>query len=158
MVDLKLLPTIPEYFQKEVDPTIDLLETHSIPCPFHGEVSGKSFTYSLELDTWRCWGQCKCGGSVIDLHRLHLRLATKEEAEKSLINKYNLRSKMIPKFSVPEPPEVQQSYIDSQFFYNKALRLAKTPEQWIELDYVLSQHPIDSEKLRQYCELNKPSY
>ena len=61
------LPSIPAYYQTYVDPKVNLENTPSIPCTFHNEVSGKSFSYSNTLNVWRCWGACHCGGDVIDL-------------------------------------------------------------------------------------------
>jgi hypothetical protein len=36
-------------------------------CPIHGEQKGHSFTINEKKQTWRCFGKCQTGGSVIDL-------------------------------------------------------------------------------------------
>ena len=84
------LPTIPQYFKEHVDRDIDLATTPSIPCPFHNEVHGRSFSFSAQLGVWRCFGQCHCGGDVIDLHRLNHHLKSRREAEKSLCAMYGV--------------------------------------------------------------------
>lgn len=36
-------------------------------CPIHNEQKGHSFTINEKKQTWRCFGKCQTGGSVIDL-------------------------------------------------------------------------------------------
>ena len=69
------LITIPAYFKQFVNSDINLVETPKLRCPFHKEEQGQSFSYSQEKNTWRCFGACKAGGDVIDMHKLNYRLA-----------------------------------------------------------------------------------
>ena len=91
-------PSVPQYFKQYVDSKVDLDVTPSIPCPFHHEVNGKSFTYSKQLGVWRCWGACHCGGNVVDLHKLNYRIKSRAEAEESLCRLLGI--KMEVKFSI----------------------------------------------------------
>ena len=75
--------TIPEYFSKYIDASIDLEKTPKICCPFHDEDT-PSFSYSADRGVWRCFGACKTGGDVYDLHRKNKHFKTKEEAIKDL--------------------------------------------------------------------------
>lgn len=144
------LPSIPDYFKRYVDPKVDLNETPSIPCPFHNEVNGKSFSYSRQLNIWRCFGACHCGGDVVDLHRLNYRFRTKEEAKKSLYRDYGINVVPNPSFQKEEvfvdPKEVFRRHV-----YGTAVRLAKNRDDWLELDYIVSKVPYDVEELVDFC-------
>ena len=157
MLDKSCLPSIPDYYRKEIDPKVNLLETPSIPCQFHHEVSGKSFSYSLEKDVWRCWGQCQCGGDVIDLHKLHMRMRTRKEAEESLIKRYNLQKHIMYDFKEIPIPEVSETAVELNRLYNRAVDLAAKADikVWLELDYVMSQQPLSASLLKTFCETHE---
>lgn len=139
------LPTIPEYMQKHVDPNIDLITRPNIPCPFHHEEHGQSFTYSPVRQRFRCWGKCHTGGDVIALHKLHMHLRSYDEAKVSLYTLYGVKPDT-PTF-IREEVKVNQADIDYRIAYARALRVATTPEDYIELDYVMSLYPPDTEML-----------
>lgn len=145
------LPSIPAYFKEHVDVTIDLEKTPSIPCPFHDEKSGKSFSYSRNLNIWRCFGACHCGGDVVDLHKLNMRIKSRKEAEKSICKIYGLNYNEIPDFSSKKEVEVNPHDVRKRRAYACAVRLAKTPDDWIELDYILSKVPYDVKELEVFC-------
>jgi hypothetical protein len=42
----------------------------TIPCPLHNERNGRAFSYDLDRQKWKCWGQCGQHGDVIDLVRI----------------------------------------------------------------------------------------
>lgn len=136
------LPTVPEYFKAYVDPTIDLDITHNIPCPFHHEKSGKSFTYSPEKQIWRCWGACHTGGGIIELHQLNYKIRTKEDAKRSLYKLLGMEEELLPKFEKQEV-HVDETDVKRRVAYAKALKCATTPDDWLKLDYILSQVPYD---------------
>ena len=153
MYDLDDIISVPEYYQKMVDPGVDLNVEHSIPCKFHGETTGKSFSYSPEKKVWRCWGKCHCGGKVVELHKLNYHLKTEEEARASLIKVLGLAPEdNTPTFEKKAPPKVSEETVKKNVLIAKAERIAKTPDDWIELDYIMSQHPVDVTQLEIYCE------
>lgn len=144
------LPTIQEYFKAHVDSNIDLDKTPSIPCPFHDEKTGKSFSFSRNLNVWRCFGQCHCGGSVVDLHQLNHRIKTRKEAEKSLYALYEIPYNDVLSFD-KEEVKVNDTDVHRRRVYATAVCLAKGPADWLELDYILSKVPYDVKELEVFC-------
>ena len=149
-VDLSKLPSIPQYFKQYVDPHIDLDTTPHIPCPFHNEVSGKSFSYSKDLGIWKCFGACHAGGSIIELHQHNMKMHSKEEALKSLCNLYGVPMETLPTFELPTF-EVDMKDVYRRRAYSLACKLAKNPDDWVELDYILSKYPYDVHELEIFC-------
>ena len=143
--------TIPEYYKKYIDSAVDLSTTKNIACPFHHEQTGKSFTYSPDLGKWRCWGACHTGGDIIDLHKMNYHLHTRKEAYESLCNLIGHIELLTPTFQL-EKPHVDETYVERNVLYNKAVRLATNPTSWIELDYILSKVPFDLEDLKNFIQ------
>lgn len=142
------LPTIPEYFQRFVNKNVDLETETSIPCPFHHEQKGKSFTYSPSKGIFRCWGACHTGGDVYELHRLNFRLRTKAEAKKSLNLIYGIDEM---EFSMEKPEvHVRESVVNEKVLYGKALRCARTITDKVELVQIMSVVPVDIAQLENY--------
>ena len=140
------LPSIPEYFARFIDSSIDLNQTPKICCPFHKEDT-PSFSYSADKGVWRCFGACKTGGDVIAMHRVNFKLRSREEAEKSL---YKLLGYQAPKGSglhQRDPPVANESQVRAKTSYANALLVARSPDDWDELDYIMSQYPPDIDKL-----------
>lgn len=146
------LPTIPEYFKKYVNQNIDLDVENAIACPFHHEEHGKSFTYSPDKKIFRCWGACHTGGDVIMLHKLNYKFATKDEAKKSLYSMYDIEDK--PSFE-KEEVHVNPEEVSRRAAYANAVRVAKTPEDWIALDYIMSMSPVDVKRLETFTASRK---
>ena len=144
------LPSIPQYFKEYVDSNIDLDKTPSIPCPFHNEKSGKSFSYSRNLNIWRCFGQCHRGGSVVDLHQLNHGIKSRKEAEKALYALYELPYNETLSFE-KEEVKVNENDVHRRRVYATAVDIAKTPDDWDELDYILSKVPYDVKELEVFC-------
>lgn len=144
------LPSIPMYYKQYVDPKVNLDETPSQPCPFHNEVSGKSFSYSRDLGIWRCFGACHCGGDVIDLHKINYRYKSRKEAETALYKLYGISLQEEISFE-KEEVEVNEADVHRRRVYGTALRLATTPDDWEELDYVVSKVPYDVKELETFC-------
>ena len=144
------LPSIPQYYRDHVDPKVDLNVTPSQPCPFHNETEGKSFSYSRQLNMWRCFGKCHCGGGVIELHKLNYHLKTIQEAEKSLCSIYGIDFKEELSFEIEEI-QVDEKDVYRRRAYALAVELAKEPSDWIELDYILSKVPYDVRELEVFC-------
>jgi hypothetical protein len=148
--ELDRLPTIPEYYKERVDPNVDLETEPYQPCPFHNETTGKSLSYSKQLGIFRCFGKCHCGGDVIDMHRLNYRLKSREEAKRSLYSLYNISFEDTISFE-KEEVEVDEKDVHRRRAYSLSLKLAQTPDDWIELDYILSKVPYDVKELEVFC-------
>lgn len=145
------LPTIPEYFKEHVDSSIDLIVTPHCACPFHGEVNGKSFSYKVDGNIWSCFGACHViGGDLVALHKLNYKLATREEAEASLYAMYNVKRDYVKDFK-KKRPEVNENDVHRRRVYALALKCAKTPDDWLALDYILSKVPYDVKELETFC-------
>ena len=144
------LPTIPDYYKKFVDPAVDLNLVKSLPCPFHREKTGKSFSYSKELGVWRCWGQCHCGGDVIDLHNLNYGFKSRDKAKESLFKLYDIKMEETLTFE-QEEVEVNPKDVYRRRVYSLAVQLATEPDSWLELDYILSKVPYDVRELEVFC-------
>lgn len=144
------LPSIPDYFKSYVDDNTDLNITPHIPCPFHNETTGQSFSYSSERNIWRCFGACHCGGDVVDLHRLNYKLRNRNEAEKSLCRLLGVSFVKKPVFKV-ESVEIDEEDVHRRSVYVNALNVARTPDDWVELDYILSKVPYDVAELELFC-------
>lgn len=148
--DLSRFPTIPQYYKEYVDPNTDLELEPTQPCVFHEEKHGRSFSYSKRLNIWRCFGQCHCGGDVIDLHRLNYRLKSREEAKKSLCSILGLQITEVISFDKKEI-KVDMKDVHRRRVYALALSLAKEPDDWLELDYIMSKVPYDVHELEIFC-------
>lgn len=142
------LPSIPDYYKKYVDKTVDLNEAPHQPCPFHGETHGKSFSYKDGI--WSCFGACHVyGADVVELHRRNYKINSRDEAELSLRKLYGLPLKMVPTFKSKEV-EVDDNQVHRKALYNQALRIANDADSWIELDYILSKVPYDTDELEMF--------
>lgn len=144
------LPSIPAYFKTYVDPNIDLEVTPQLPCPFHEEKSGKSFSYSRQLGVWRCFGACHCGGDVVDLHRLNYRMKTRDEALQALCKIYGVDMHKDLTFKKKEL-NVDLREVHRKRVYAAAVGLARTPDDYVELDYIMSKVPYDVTELEVFC-------
>lgn len=149
-IDVSKLPSIPQYFKQYIDPHIDLDQTPHIPCPLHNEVSGKSFSYSKDLGIWRCFGACHSGGTVIELHQLNMKMRSKKEALQSLCTIYEIPMETIPSFELATY-EVDEKDVYRRRAYALACKLAVNPDDWVELDYILSKYPYDVKELELFC-------
>jgi hypothetical protein len=144
--------TIPEYYRRFVDSNADLRETPKLKCPFHKEENGQSFSYSAGRELWRCFGACKSGGDVIDLHKLNFHLPTRREAEQSLRSLLGLRA--VPKSPLGFPkPAVNAERVSELSGYGRAVKAAKTPSDWAELDLIMSAYPPDSAAISMFAEV-----
>ena len=141
------LISIPEYFTRFIDRSIDLTKTPKICCPFHEEDT-PSFSYSSEKGLWRCFGACKVGGDVIALHQKNYRLRSRREAEDSLYKLLGLRTEGFRR-------QVERGVADEHAAaftaaYAKAVMVACTVEDWDELDYIMSQYPPEASRLEAF--------
>lgn len=136
---LKRAIDIPRYYKEYIDNNIDLdtVPKHEVCCPFHKE-NTPSFTYSSNKHLWRCWGECKVGGDVIALHQKNYKLRTREEAEKSLATILHIDDISID-FDTKDP-KLDEKHIEYASSYNTAIRLAVKVQDWLDLDYIMSQN------------------
>lgn len=150
------LPSIPDYFKMYVNPNVDLNLQPSQPCPFHNEKTGKSFSYSRQLNIWRCFGQCHCGGDVIDLHRLNYRLKDRDAAKASLYKILGISLQETLTFE-KEDVEVNEEDVYRRRVYALACNIADqsdNPKDWLDLDYIVSKVPYDVKELEVYCSMH----
>ena len=70
---IKSFITIPEYYKKFIDSTVNLELTPKICSPFRVE-STPSFSYSREKNMWKDFGGTKDSGDVINLHKTYNKL------------------------------------------------------------------------------------
>ena len=141
------LISIPEYYKKYINGQVDLSLEPKQCCPFHHEDT-PSFSYSPERGTWRCFGACHKGGDVIDLHQMNFKLATRAEAKASLMSILGIKEEIT---FTRERPKPNENDVHKRLLYRKALDCAKTVEDYVELDYIMSFYPLDLNKLETYC-------
>lgn len=158
MVDkdiLRQLPSIPDYYKRFINSSVDLNVTPYQPCPLHNETNGRSFSYSSKLGIWQCFGACHCGGDVVKLHMKHQKLSSYDEALKELCSVYGV--KMKPKTSLPtiETPEVDEQDVYRRRVLALAMSCAKTVEDYLQLDYIVSKVPYDVKELEVFCSQHK---
>lgn len=146
MVNLGI--TIPQYYQKYIDNTVNLNDINSVCCPFHKEHT-PSFVYKQETGTWRCYGACKTGGTVIDLHRMNYKLKNNTEAEASLRSVLGLPTVSIKSLdNLNDYVFIDEDSIELDRIYNLCLMYAKTVDRWLEMDYVMSIYPVEIVRLK----------
>ena len=152
MADKNII-SIPEYFRRFIDPTVDLSIDNKVCCPFHKEDT-PSFSYSPERNTWRCFGACHVGGDVIELHRKNYKIADRTAAKASLLALLGIKNEV--KFERTKVT-ANEELVKERLIYAEALELAATVEDWLELDYIMSFHPIDYRRLELFCNVRRKS-
>lgn len=150
------LITIPEYFARFIDPTVDLNATPKICCPFHQEDT-PSFSYSADKGVWRCFGACKFGGDVIAMHQKHYHLKNRQEAERSLYKLLGYQESVNPASRTADPPKANEYLVRAKAAYARAILVARTPDDWDELDYIMGQHPVDNDRLDAFYNVRRGS-
>lgn len=139
------LPSIPEYYRDHIDSSVDLVEESKQCCPFHKEDT-PSFSYSAERKRWRCFGSCKVGGDVIDLHKVNYKLSTREEAKKSLEKLYGVTTNMSSPI-IGATIVVDEHRIEFDTLYNRCLMNATSIDRWLDLDLAMSKFPVETIEL-----------
>ena len=136
------LPSIPEYYAEHINPKADLDSQPKQCCPFHHE-NTPSFSYSPAIKTWRCFGSCKTGGDVIDLFMKHKNIKSREEAKKLLDKMYGVRYEQNGRLVQPIVI-INYQTVEIETAIQEALLVAgERVDRWLDLDYVISQTPID---------------
>jgi hypothetical protein len=139
-----MIPTVPEYYQTFINKNVNLLETPKQCCPFHEEDT-PSFSYMRERGLWRCFGACKTGGDVYELHRKHYKLKSRDEAKKSLHSIYGVQEKLELVTGLEHiEKRINQYKVDLDHAFQLLVILAGDDvERWLELDYAMSKYPPD---------------
>ena len=138
---------VPQYYNKYIDSKVDLDETPKVCCPFHKEDT-PSFSYNQATGRWRCFGACKKGGDVIELHRANYRLKTRQEAEDSLLNLLGIKKRKIENLSELKPDVVlNEENIEIDRLYTTCLLHANCVERWLDMDLAMSYYPVDKFRL-----------
>lgn len=146
--------TVPQYYSKFIDKNVNLESNPKQCCPFHKE-NTPSFSFNPNTGKWRCFGSCKTGGDVIDLHRMNYKLNSRKEAERSLSNLLGIPYKEVKSIEdIKNQDEVflNEEDIELDSIYRKLLIHANCPERWIQLDYVMSIYPVDIIRLKDLAE------
>jgi DNA primase len=149
---------IPTYILVYIDSKLDVNDAprNAVCCPFHKEET-PSFTYSPTKKLWRCWGKCKIGGDVIALHQRNYNLRTRDDAIKSLASILNINEKTNLTFELPKV-KLDEEHINYVAAYNNAKMVALTIDDWLELDYIMSQYRPENElqeELEAFANLRK---
>lgn len=142
--------SIPDYWHDYVNSKVDLRTDPKQPCPFHNEQHGQSFSYRADKNYFSCFGACHVlGGDVVRLHMLNYKIRDYDEAEKSLARLYGITLEKEISFTKPEI-QVNERDIAFRVAYAKACVLARTPDDWIELDFIMSQYPPSVDQLTMF--------
>lgn len=140
--------TVPQYFSKFIDNKVNLEITNKVCCPFHNE-NTPSFSYNPSTGKWRCFGACKTGGGVIEMHRMNYKLNSNKEAEKSLCNLLGVPYEVNTSLDMNiEAFTLNDDNIELDKIYSKCLLNCNSIERQIELDYVMSIFPVDVIRLK----------
>jgi len=146
------LPTIPEYYRDFINSRVNLTNDPKQCCPFHKEDT-PSFSYSSERKVWRCFGGCKCGGDVVELHRKNYGLASREEALISLKRLYRVKDSVRTLTHREDVLEVDTYKIEKESLLSALSMRARSVSRWLELDYIMSKYPLEVQDLRDLKEL-----
>ena len=144
-----------DYFRKYVNSDVDLELTPKLQCPFHGETHGKSFSFWVEKNLFSCFGACNVhGGNIVDLHMLNRRIKSRSEAESDLYRLYKLEK---PKEEIGEfkVAEALASQVEQNALIGRAQIICKGPDDWIELDRIMSEYPVDLDRIRDFLAMRK---
>lgn len=148
MTDPRIQLTVPEYYKKFINSKIDLTETSKVCCPFHSEDT-PSFSYNASTSKWRCFGSCKAGGGVVDLHRMNYKLKSNSEAEKSLCKVLGIPIQKISSIDhLNEPVVIDDESVELDRIYNLCNLHANNIDRWVDMDYVMSIYPVDITRLK----------
>lgn len=145
--NLQKMISIPDYWHDYVNNKIDLRQYPKQPCPFHHEEHGQSLSYAEDRGYFSCFGACHVlGGDVVQMHMLNYKIHDYKKAEESLARLYGISLEKDITFSSPET-HVNDKDVAFRVAYGKALALAKNPDDWLELDFIMSQYPPSVDKL-----------
>ena len=145
------LPTCAEYYASMIDSSVDLVTQPKQCCPFHAEKT-PSFSYEVAKDRWRCFGKCHTGGDVYDMHKMKYQFQSREEAVQHLNALCGIVKRRKLELAYSEV-NVSDDKVEDEAVYSKCLLYADCPERWLDLDYVMSKTPVDSNELHRL--LNK---
>lgn len=139
------LPSVPEYYKEFINGDVDLTERPKQCCPFHKEDT-PSFSYDLRTGKWSCFGSCHAyGKDVVEMHKRWNRFGSREEAFQDLSRRYQVP--LEKSYVKKEDVLINKNKVDALVLLTQAKNLANNPNRWVELDEVMSEYPIDNDKL-----------
>lgn len=148
MARININMTVPEYYRKFIDSSVILEETPKVCCPFHKEDT-PSFSYNPATGRWRCFGACKAGGDVIDMHMRNYKLHSRGEAEKSLCSILGVPYRQATSLDqLNEPVVIDEEAVELDRVYHLCLLHANNVDRWLQMDYVMSIYPVDVYRLK----------
>lgn len=146
-----IIPTVPQYYLDFINPKVDLTVTPKQCCPFHREDT-PSFSFDIRTGRWSCFGSCHAHGDVVEMHKRWMKLNSREEAEADLYAKYK-----VPQPSTEEKLErardikpIPQQEVNFEIEYVRACELARTPEDYVELDAIMAEYPVSYLNLKNF--------
>ena len=148
-----ILPTVPQYFIDFIDAKVDLSKEPKQCCPFHKEDT-PSFSYDGRSGRWSCFGRCHAHGDVVDMHQRWMKLSNRSEAEKDLRAKYRVAEPTTKEKleDVRYVKPILQTEVDFEVAYLTAISLARTPEDYCELDCIMAVYPVEIISLLEFIE------
>lgn len=139
-----------EYYKKFINGQADLKKEKWQCCPFHKEKT-PSFKYDEDKDECICYGACHTGFlDVIGLHRKNMQLKTRQESIDSLLAILKLEKTEID--LTPLPEDFDERDAELKYLTSKASKLAKTTEDIIRFDYILTKHQRCEERINDLLE------
>lgn len=138
--------TVPEYFNKNIDSSVDLVKNNWQCCPFHKEKT-PSFRYNPITGIWQCFGKCKKKGKTVEMHMMRTGIETKEEAILDLQKILGITAGEVLHLKRRDLHTSSELDRECRQLYLKALGSLKTVEDWIDFDYVMSQNVIKMEQV-----------
>ncbi len=148
---IKRTISIPEYYIRYINSAVNLLENPKQCCPFHHEDT-PSFSFSVDRGVWRCFGACHTGGDVIDLARMHRKLASREEAVSYLCSLLHIQPDAITKLT-PRTESVDEAKSQLNRLIQDIERICKGPDDWIDFDVAMSYNEVTMDKLQRLKKL-----
>lgn len=138
-MDYGRIPTIPEYYKNHINSSIDLLRS-PWQCCFNHKENTPSFQYDVVKKKWSCFGRCHMHyKDVYDMHMLNYHLNSREEAKRSLHSLYKVPMKIEAVTKIKTTVAINEDKVEFEQVYQTCLRMATTPEKWIDMDLVMSK-------------------
>lgn len=141
-------PTVPEYFQEQINSEVNLIESPKQCCPFHKE-NTPSFSYNVVTGRWSCFGACHAHGDVVEMHRRFYKLDSREDALRSLRSLYDVKEERTLEALANKEILISEEKICDDVVFIRACNMARTPERWLKLDYAMSVYPYDRTRLEE---------
>lgn len=130
--------TVPEYYRRYINPNVNL---YSEPkqCCFNHKEKTPSFSYLASADKWSCFGECHLyGKDVIDMHRLRMKLDTRDKAIKSLCDILGIDNSNISIDIHKDFSKYDKEKSEMNILKQKANICSKTIDDYVKLDTIMT--------------------